>query len=44
MLIARAGLDEAPTGPHAFDLLDPSPRYRAVIRRVLAFLRENLLP
>lgn len=31
-----------PDAPHAFDLVDPSERSRAAIRRIIAFLREHL--
>jgi hypothetical protein len=32
-----------PSGPHAFDLFDDSPKTRDIIRQILAFLRSNLL-
>ena len=31
-----------PAGPHAFDVYDPSPRSRAIVMRIRAFLREQL--
>ncbi|MFN7943440.1 MAG: hypothetical protein U0X73_17745 [Thermoanaerobaculia bacterium] len=31
-----------PTGPHAFDLVDPSSASRAIVREILAFLRLHL--
>ncbi len=31
-----------PTGPHAFDILEDSDASRAVIRRVVQFLRDHL--
>ncbi len=34
---------EHPTGPHAFDVLEDSDASRAVIRRVVGFLRDRLL-
>ena len=34
---------EHPTGPHAFDVLEDSDTSRAVIRRVIDFLRDHLL-
>lgn len=44
---ATRGLDvevvEHPTGPHAFDVLEDSDASRAVIRRVVEFLRDHLL-
>jgi dienelactone hydrolase len=33
-----------PTGRHGFDIYDDDDRSRAVIRRTVAFLRENLAP
>ena len=30
------------TGPHAFDLIDESAASRAIVRQVLAFLRDRL--
>ena len=43
---ASRGLDvevvEHPTGPHAFDVLEDSDASRAVIRRVVEFLRDRL--
>ena len=36
-------LVEHPTGPHAFDVLEDSDTSRAVIRRVVDFLRDRLL-
>ena len=34
---------EHPTGPHAFDVLDDSEKSRAVVGRVLEFLRQRLM-
>jgi hypothetical protein len=34
---------EHPTEPHAFDVLEDSDTSRAVIRRVVDFLRDRLL-
>jgi acetyl esterase/lipase len=31
-----------PTGPHAFDVVDPSPRSRAILMRIREFLGEHL--
>ena len=43
---ATSGLDvevvEHPTGPHAFDVLEDSDTSRAVIRRIVGFLRDRL--
>jgi len=43
---ATRGLDvqvvDHPTGPHAFDVLEDSDTSRAVIRRVVDFLRNRL--
>ena len=33
-----------PTGPHAFDVLEDSDTSRAVIRRIVGFLRDHLRP
>jgi dipeptidyl aminopeptidase/acylaminoacyl peptidase len=45
-LEAGAALDfyAHPTGPHAFDVLDDSPRTRAILESSLAFVRRHLLP
>lgn len=32
-----------PTGPHGFDVFDPSPRSRSILMRTRMFLREQLL-